>query len=120
VTAGSQDVDAYIGSLPEERRAPMNELRQLLRAGAPRAEEVIAYKMPALRLAGRFFMSYDAYKSHYSLFPATDRMIDELGDELAPYVYGKGTLRFKAGEPLPAELIRRVVEIRLKELPATR
>jgi uncharacterized protein YdhG (YjbR/CyaY superfamily) len=87
-------------------------------ATAPRAVEIIAYKMPALRLNGAFFMSYDAYKGHYSLFPYTDRMERVLGDEIAPHRAGKGTLRFKAGEPLPLDLIRRIVEVRLEDFPA--
>jgi uncharacterized protein YdhG (YjbR/CyaY superfamily) len=115
---GASAVDAYIAALPEERRGAMNELRRLLVAGAPRAAETIAYNMPALRLNGAFFMSYDAFKNHYSLFPATQLMEAELGEKIAPYVAGKGTLRFKAIEPLPADLIRRIVEIRLKDFPA--
>ena len=115
--AGVRAVDEYICALPEDRRGPMAEIRRALVSAAPKAAETIAYKMPALRMNGAFFMSYDAYKRHYSLFPATDRMEQQLGDEIAPYLAGKGTLRFKADEPLPVELIRRVVEIRLQDFP---
>lgn len=115
---GTEQVDAYIAALPEEKRSAMQQLREALTTAAPEAEETIAYNMPALRLSGRFFMSFDAFKNHYSLFPATDAMSDELGAELAPYVSGKGTLRFNAREPLPLELIRRIVAIRLAEFEA--
>jgi uncharacterized protein YdhG (YjbR/CyaY superfamily) len=111
----SQEVDAYIAALPMDRQGPMKKLREILTATAPDADEVIAYKMPALRLKDRFFMSYDAFKDHYSLFPSTGTMSAQLGDEIAPHVKGKGTLQFKADEPLPEALIRRVVEIRLEE-----
>jgi len=113
--SGAKEVDEYIQALPEARRAAMQELRDILVAGAPEADEAISYKMPALRMNGRFFMSYDAFKAHYSLFPSTDAMEKELGDELRPYLAGKGTLRFAADQPLPAELIRRIVEIRRRE-----
>jgi uncharacterized protein YdhG (YjbR/CyaY superfamily) len=112
---GADQVDEYIDTLPEERRAWMQELRTLLIAGAPGAQEAISYKMPALRMDGSFFMSYDAFKAHYSLFPATDDMEKELGAELTPYLSGKGTLRFAADKPLPVDLVRRIVEIRLRE-----
>ena len=115
VDDGARAVDAYIAGLPEARRGPMSNLRRVLVSSAPGAAETIAYKMPALRLNGAFFMSYDSYKSHYSLFPATQRMQQVLGDEIAPYVAGKGTLRFKADEPLPLELIKRIVAIRLED-----
>jgi uncharacterized protein YdhG (YjbR/CyaY superfamily) len=116
--SGSTDVEDYLAALPEDRRRTMQELRDLLVAGAPGAEEAISYKMPALRMNGRFFMSYDAFKAHYSLFPSTDAMENQLGDELTPYLSGKGTLRFAADTPLPADLIRRIVEIRRREFSA--
>ena len=111
----SPEVDEYIRNLPDERRPAMEQLREIVTTAAPAAEEQIAYKMPALRVAGRFFMSYDAYKEHTSLFPWTDEMAAELGDEIAPYLAGKGTLRFKRSEALPADLIRRIVEIRRRD-----
>ena len=113
--SGSGQVDEYLAALPEERRRVMQQLRDILVNGAPEAEEAIAYKMPALRWKDRFFMSYDAFKSHYSLFPWTEQMEKELGDEIQPFLSGKGTLRFVADTPLPAELIRRIVEIRRRE-----
>jgi len=45
-------------------------------------------------------------------------MAETLGDEIKPYVSGKGTLRFAADQPLPQDLIRKIVEIRLKEFLA--
>jgi uncharacterized protein YdhG (YjbR/CyaY superfamily) len=94
----------------------MEQLRRVIREAAPEAMETIAYNMPAFRTSdGRFFVSFDAYKAHYSLFPSTDEMIDALGDELRPYLAGKGTIRFPADRPLPLELIRRIVEIRVAE-----
>ena len=94
----------------------MERLRTIITAAAPDADEGIAYKMPALRVNGRFFMSYDAFKDHYSIFPMTYTMNLELGDEIAPYAKGKGTLQFKASEPIPEDLIRRIVQIRVKEV----
>jgi uncharacterized protein YdhG (YjbR/CyaY superfamily) len=108
-------VDAYIAALPDERRGPMEQLRAAIRAAAPEAEEVITYKMPGFKAHGTFLVSYDAYKAHFSLFPASQAVVDELGDEVAPHVKGRGTLQFPAKEPLPLDLIRRIVEIRVRE-----
>ena len=110
------DVDAYIASLLPERREPMQQLRRAIRAAAPDAEETIAYKMPAFRShGGQFLVSFDAYKRHYSLFPATDAMIVTLGDRLVPYLAGKGTIRFPADRPIPVDLVADIVRIRLTE-----
>ena len=103
------------GGPAEDRRAVMEQLRHTIRTAAPDATEAIAYNMPAFRLGGRFFLSYEAFKRHYSLFPWTDAMVDELGDALKPYAVGKGTLRFRADEPIPLDLVTRIVAIRRRE-----
>ncbi|HEU4919269.1 MAG TPA: DUF1801 domain-containing protein [Candidatus Limnocylindrales bacterium] len=109
-------VDEYLATLPPERRSAMEQLRQAVTAAAPGATESLAYKMPALRSHGdQFLVSYDAYKNHYSLFPASDAVIEGLGDELRPYLAGKGTIRFPADRPIPLDLVRRIVEIRVSE-----
>jgi uncharacterized protein YdhG (YjbR/CyaY superfamily) len=114
----SVSVDDFIAGLPEPRRTAMAELRRAVTAAAPEAVETIAYGMPALRLGGRFLVSYDAYKAHYSLFPASDAVVGELGDELTPYLAGKGTIRFPADRPIPTDLVARVVAIRVTEVAA--
>ena len=111
-------VDEYMAALPEERRTVMEQLRRTIRAAAPQATEAIAYNMPAFRVDGRFLVSYEAFKHHYSLFPWSDRMLEELGEALQPYAVGKGTIRFAADEPIPLELVTRIVEIRNLEVAA--
>jgi uncharacterized protein YdhG (YjbR/CyaY superfamily) len=111
-------VEDYLASVPEERRTGVEDLRRTIAAAAPDAVEVIAYDMPAYRLDGRFMCSFGAYKRHYSLFPASQAVIDMLGDEVAPYVKGKGTLQFAANRPLPLDLIARIVVIRREETAA--
>jgi uncharacterized protein YdhG (YjbR/CyaY superfamily) len=108
-------VDDYLAALPDDRRAWMSTLRETIRAAAPEAEEVITYKMPGFKTHGRFLVSYDAFKAHYSLFPATDAVVEALGDAVRPYLAGRGTIRFPAGEPVPVDLVRRIVEIRVAE-----
>ena len=114
--AVATSVDEYMTALPVERRAVMQELRETIRAAAPEATETIAYAMPAFRShGGQFLVSYDAYKAHYSLFPASGAVVEALGDELTPYLAGKGTIRFPADKPVPFGLIGRIVEIRVAE-----
>ena len=114
--AVATSVDEYMTALPVERRAVMQELRETIRAAAPEATETIAYAMPAFRShGGQFLVSFDAYKAHYSLFPASGAVIEALGDELTPYLAGKGTIRFPADKPVPFGLIGRIVEIRVAE-----
>ncbi len=114
--AGSTAVEEYLAVLPDDQRAGVEQLRKAVNAAAPEATETIAYGMPALRShGGQFLVSYAAYKKHYSLFPASGAVVKALGDELTPYLAGKGTIQFKATEPLPLALVARIVEIRLAE-----
>ncbi len=109
-------VEEYLAGLPDAQRAALEELRRTVNAAAPDAEESIAYQMPALRShGGQFLVSYAAFKNHYSLFPASDEVVGTLGDELTPYLAGKGTIRFPASRPIPLALVRRIVEIRVAE-----
>jgi uncharacterized protein YdhG (YjbR/CyaY superfamily) len=114
--AGPTNVDEYLAALPDERRAVVAKLRETIEAAAPEAIETIAYQMPAFRShGGQFLVSYAAYKKHYSLFPASGAVIDALGDELTPYLAGKGTIQFPANAPVPSALVRKIVKVRLEE-----
>ena len=108
-------VDAYFATLADDRRARLEDLRRTILAAAPGVEEVIAYNMPAYRLGKRFMVSFEAFAKWDSLFPASDVVVARLGDEVAPYVKGKGTLQFPVSEPLPVDLIARIVRIRHEE-----
>jgi len=108
-------VDDYMGGLPDDRRAAMEQLRSTIRAAAPDATEAISYNMPSFRQDGRFLVSYEAFKAHYSLFPWNDEMVEELGEELKPYAVGKGTIRFPADQPIPVDLVTRIIEIRNRQ-----
>lgn len=118
--AKHEDVDAYLATLPDDRRVVMDELRRTVRAAAPSADELISYNMPALKLNGRFLVSCEAFKRHYSLFPWSNAMVEELGDAIRPYAVGKGTIRFPADQPIPVDLVTRIVEFRVREVDRER
>jgi len=112
-------VEAYLDGLDPARRQVVESIRATARAAAPAADEVIAYDMPALRLGGKFLVSYAAYRRHYSLFPWNPFVIAEVGEAaLAPYMAGRGTIQFPAGKPVPLDLVSKVVAARVRELEA--
>ncbi len=114
--AKPSSVEEYLAALPEERRAAMERLRQAIRAAAPEATELISYDMPAFKShGGQFLVSYAAFKKHYSLFPASEAVIEAAGEELTRYLSGKGTIRFPADDPIPVALVERIVKTRLEE-----
>ncbi len=108
-------VEAYLAALPAVQREVLAALRETIRAAAPDATELISYDMPAFKANGRFLVSYAAYKRHYSIFPASQAVLDALGDEIRPYHTGKGTIQFTAERPLAADVVTRLVRVRLEE-----
>ncbi len=107
-----------MAALPAVSRVVLSHLRETIRSAAPEATEAISYQMPAFKRDGRFLVSYAAFKDHCSLFPASGAVMDALGEELQPYVSGRGTLRFTVEDPIPDRLVRRIVEVRLAEVEA--
>jgi uncharacterized protein YdhG (YjbR/CyaY superfamily) len=113
---GIAEVEAYIAERPDWSRQMLEEIRAAVRSQVPDATETISYGMPTFKDAtGRLLVSYAAFKDHCSLFPLTGTTVAGIGDAVRPYAAGKGTMQFKRGEPLPLDLIRQVVEIRLAE-----
>ena len=111
--------DIRSGAL-EDLHVALEQLRETIRAAAPRATEKISYAMPAFEQDGRFLVSYAAFKGHCSLYPASTAVMEALGAELQPYFSGKGTLRFRADDPIPTALVRKIVRVRLQENAARR
>ena len=103
-------VEEYIARVPEAARSLFDELRALVRAEAPNAAEVLSYGIvgytPDPKKGARVFIS--GWKDHVALYPVPRE--PEWAAELAPYQRGKGTLWFPLDRPLPAELIRRLVQ----------
>ena len=118
MAATAAGVEAYLAEVPEPMRTALERLRATIRAAAPEATESIYYQMPAFRVHGRALVSYAAFRDHYSLFPLGSAVLDALRDEAAPYRTGKGTLQFRPDEPLPVDLVTRIVRARLAAVTA--
>lgn len=110
-------VDEYLAAQPDERRGALDRFRAEILEAAPDAVETIAYAMPAYKLDGRFLVSFAAFKRHNSLFPASDGVIEALGDRVRPYAAGRGTFRLPLDGPA-AGLISEIVRARRAELTA--
>lgn len=108
-------IDEYIEEFPPEVREVLKEIRAIIRLSAPQATETISYAIPTFDLSGRHLVHFAAFTSHVSFYP-TGSGVEAFKDELSAYKGGKGTIQFPFGTPLPAELIRRIVEYRVSQV----
>ena len=111
-----KSVDEYIASQPDGVQSVLNRVRSTIRKAVPGAEETISYKIPAYKLHGDRMLFFAGWKQHYTLYPATDRVIEAFKADLAPYDVSKGTIRFPLSEPVPVKLIGRIAKFRAKEV----
>jgi uncharacterized protein YdhG (YjbR/CyaY superfamily) len=101
-------VDGYLAALPDDVRARMEQLRQVVRSVVPDAGETISYAMPTFTLDGRPLVHVAAWKQHIGLYPLPP-MDAELERAVEPWKGAKGTMRLPHARPLPVELVEAVV-----------
>jgi uncharacterized protein YdhG (YjbR/CyaY superfamily) len=106
-------VDEYIATFPKNVQSILEELREVIRESAPKAEETISYQMPAFKLNG-ILVWFAAHKNHIGFYPKTSA-IEAFKEELSNYEASKGTIKFPLNEPIPFDLVKKIVKFRVKE-----
>jgi uncharacterized protein YdhG (YjbR/CyaY superfamily) len=112
-TIPPKDVDAYIAGFPEDIQKLLQQIRATVREAAPGATETIKYAMPTYTLQGNL-VHFAAFKHHIGFYP-TPGGIEAFEAELAKYKGAKGSAQFPLDQPMPLDLIRRIVEFRVQE-----
>jgi uncharacterized protein YdhG (YjbR/CyaY superfamily) len=111
--ASPTTIDAYIAACAPEARPVLEQIRAAVRAAAPEAVETIKYRMPTFTLNGNL-VYFAAFKTHIGFYPPVGGPAT-LKKALARYAGPKNSLKFPLAEPMPYELIRRIVAQRVKE-----
>lgn len=107
-------VEEYIDAQDEAVLPHLNEMRRIITAAAPDAEEVMGYGMPALK-QGKILVYYAAAKKHIGFYPHTGP-IDVFAEELKPYKTSKGAIQLPYDKKLPKGLIEKIVKYRVKDV----
>jgi uncharacterized protein YdhG (YjbR/CyaY superfamily) len=108
-----ETIGEYIAGFPPETQKTLEAIRTTIRQAAPEATEAISYQMPTFKLHGNL-VHFAAFKKHYGFFP-TSSGTEAFKDEIAGYKGGKGTIQFPFGQPIPYDLITRIVKFRVAE-----
>ena len=107
-------IASYFNSFPEEASDKLLQLRHIIISLAPEAEEILSYGMPAFRLNKRILVYYAAYKRHIGLYPSGTG-IESFKHEFGGFKWSKGTIQFPLDQPLPVDLIERMIRHRVSE-----
>lgn len=111
-----KSVDEYLASQPAAVRGVLERVRSAIRKALPNAEEVISYQIPAYKLRGAAVIYFAGWKQHYSLYPATGRVVAAFKNDLARYELSKGTIRFPLTQPVPVKLVEGIARLRAEEV----
>lgn len=106
-------IDEYISTFPQEVQQKLQQMRTAIKQAAPEAQEAIKYAIPAFLYKGNL-VYFAAFSKHIGFY-ATPTGNEAFAKELAAYHIGKGSIQFPLGQPLPLELITRIVKYRVEE-----
>ncbi len=110
-----KDVDEYIAGFPQQTQEILEQVRTIIKKIVPEAEETISYGIPTFNLNGTYLLYVGAYQKHIGVYPISST-IDQIDKKFAAYrTSGKGTVQFPLNEPMPLDLISKLVEFQVKE-----
>lgn len=111
--SGFSSIDEYIATFPPEKQSLLGTMRATIKAAAPDAQEIISYNMPAFAQYGNL-VYFAALKNHIGFYP-TSSGIAAFENELSKYEGSKGAVKFPIDQPLPVDLVTRIVQYRVAE-----
>ncbi len=110
--------DSYLAQCPPDQRACLMELRAVIRAYLPEAEECMSYAMPGFRL-GKMVAGYAAFKNHLGYYPHSGRIVGQMADRLSAWKTSKSGILFTPQTPLPRDIVQALLDLRLAEIAKT-
>lgn len=108
------EVENYISNFPPEVQEILTRLRNMIKTLAPEAIESISYGMPGYKLNRKPLVYFAGYKTHIGLY-ATPTGHAKFAEELSNYKQGKGSVQFSLSQPIPYDLIQRIITFRITE-----
>jgi uncharacterized protein YdhG (YjbR/CyaY superfamily) len=107
-------IDEYIETFPESVQTLLRQVQRTIKAAASQAGEKISYGIPTFTLNGKYLIYFAGWKHHISIYPIPTGD-DAFQQEIAPYISGKGTLKFPIDQPIPLKLITKIVKLKVAE-----
>lgn len=112
-----KNVDEYIKKADKDKQGILKEVRILVKKLAPKAEEKVAYGMPAYFYNQKPLFYFAGMKGHLGIYPTPGPIIT-YKKLLADFSTSKGCVRVPYGGTLPKKLISTLIKERIKEIKA--
>ncbi|MFB0837736.1 MULTISPECIES: iron chaperone [unclassified Arthrobacter] len=109
-------VDDALAGMHEPDRGCLQHMVGVARSLAPDATEGMSYGMPALKLDGKPLFAVAVAATHLSIFPFSGNVVEAVADRLEGFSLSKGTIRFSAGHPVPEDVVKDIVRLRIAEI----
>ena len=103
-----QSIDEYIGTFPDDIQSRLESMRQIIKSVIPGAIETISYQIPTFKINNKNIVHFSAYKNHIGLYPGPS-VIEHFKEELSQYKWSKGAVQFPLDNPIPSELVKKIV-----------
>ena len=111
----ANEIDDYLDTLEEPKRATLSQLRDTIMAIVPDAEQCTSYGMPAFKVRGKTIAGFAAFKNHLSYLPHSGSVIPKLVKETEGYTFTRGSLHFAIDKPLPKMIVKKLLALRMDE-----
>ncbi len=113
-----EKVKQYIDKQPSPQKEIMEKVRVVIQHSAPLAEEAMSYGVPAFKLRGHLLVAYAAFKQHIGIYPEP-QTIEVFEKELQNYTTSKGAIQFQIDQPIPYDLMEKIVAYKYANLEKT-
>lgn len=105
-------IDEYLKNVTPSQKATIEQFRKMVKELVPEAGEKISYGIPTFTYKGTYLIYIAAFKNHMSIFPASDGMVEAIGEELGKFRVAKGTFRFTEKQPIPDRILKQIITFR--------
>ncbi len=104
------EIDAYLAEVAEPQKSTLEQLRRSILKAAPDAEQCISYRCPAFRENGEVVAGFAAFRNHNAYLPHSGSVLGRLGADISGYEQTVSSLHFALDQPLPDELVAKLVQ----------
>lgn len=109
------ELETYYSNQPKEIQVKLVSIRDFILEKVPTANEVIRYGIPTLKVNNKNLIHYAGFKNHIGFYPGAEA-IEVFKEQIQNYKTSKGTIQFSNALPIPFELVKKIIEFRIKQM----